>query len=281
MDTKEYIESGIIESYVLGSVSDQERREVECMSAIYPELKQHLLETQRSFEEFAQSMAMTPPPEVKAALLENIKSIPQEGKTTASGQTEAKQEAKIVQLPVAESKSSNWKWLAAASILLLLGAGSLYLVEKSNATRLNQDLLALKSEKEQEAEKTKQLQSELTAKESAQQLIVASNTVTVKLAGTPLSPDADVKVYYNSEKGKAFLTTPQLPTPAADKQYQLWALVDGKPVDLGVFDHDSTTGFGSMIPIDLTNIQAFAITLEKKGGSPTPNLEQLYVIGNI
>jgi anti-sigma-K factor RskA len=36
-----------------------------------------------------------------------------------------------------------------------------------------------------------------------------------------------------------------------------------------------------MLPVEMDNIQAFAITLEKKGGSPTPNLDQLYVIGNL
>ena len=29
------------------------------------------------------------------------------------------------------------------------------------------------------------------------------------------------------------------------------------------------------------NIAAFAITLEKQGGSPTPTLEEMYVIGNV
>ena len=38
MNIPEYIDSGILESYALGSVSDQERREVECLSAIYPEV---------------------------------------------------------------------------------------------------------------------------------------------------------------------------------------------------------------------------------------------------
>ena len=32
MNTKEYITSGILEEYVLGVVSDQERREIECLS---------------------------------------------------------------------------------------------------------------------------------------------------------------------------------------------------------------------------------------------------------
>ena len=31
----------------------------------------------------------------------------------------------------------------------------------------------------------------------------------------------------------------------------------------------------------IPNAETFAITLEKRGGSPTPDLTQLYVIGNV
>jgi anti-sigma-K factor RskA len=63
-------------------------------------------------------------------------------------------------------------------------------------------------------------------------------------------------------------------------QYQLWALVDGKPVDLGVFDStDKTIGLKDMKSIG--NAQTFAVTLEPRGGSVSPTLEKLMVIGNI
>ena len=35
---------------------------------------------------------------------------------------------------------------------------------------------------------------------------------------------------------EVYLLVNQLPTPDPDKQYQLWAIVDGNPVDAGVFD---------------------------------------------
>ncbi len=68
-----------------------------------------------------------------------------------------------------------------------------------------------------------------------------------------------------------------LPTPPTDKQYQLWALVDGKPVDAGMItDLEDLQAMKEM-----PEAQAFAITLEPKGGSVNPTLEQLYVIGNV
>ena len=61
------------------------------------------------------------------------------------------------------------------------------------------------------------------------------------------------------------------------KQYQLWAIVDGKPVDAGLIT--DCIGLCKMKRID--RAQAFAITLEKAGGSPTPTLTEMYVFGKI
>jgi anti-sigma-K factor RskA len=67
---------------------------------------------------------------------------------------------------------------------------------------------------------------------------------------------------------------PKLPT---DKQYQLWALIDGKPVDLGLFDQPQRN-----VILKMKNTQkadAFAITIESRGNTGGPNLEQLQSMG--
>jgi anti-sigma-K factor RskA len=67
---------------------------------------------------------------------------------------------------------------------------------------------------------------------------------------------------------------PQLPS---DKQYQLWALIDNKQKSLGVFD---ATDQNIILKMDSTKkAQAFAITIEKRGGKPTPTLDSLTSIG--
>ena len=71
----------------------------------------------------------------------------------------------------------------------------------------------------------------------------------------------------------------ELPKPRADKQYQLWAIVDGKPVDAGVFDVDGGAAFVKLK--NIPNAQAFAITLENKGGSASPHMDALYVMGKV
>jgi hypothetical protein len=54
-------------------------------------------------------------------------------------------------------------------------------------------------------------------------------------------------------------------------------LVDGKPLDAGVVE--DLPGICQLKTIQ--RAQAFAITLEKMGGSPTPTLTQMFVLGNV
>ncbi|MBN9338222.1 MAG: anti-sigma factor, partial [Chryseobacterium sp.] len=61
-------------------------------------------------------------------------------------------------------------------------------------------------------------------------------------------------------------------------EYQLWAISDGKPVSAGMYSEDKDS---KIVLSNIPNAQAFAITLEKRGGSPVPTMENMFVIGNI
>ena len=72
MNVTEYIASGILESYVMGAVSDQERREVECLSSIYPDVRQELDHLSVALEQYTQLYSVEPPASVKAKLLAQL-----------------------------------------------------------------------------------------------------------------------------------------------------------------------------------------------------------------
>ncbi len=64
------------------------------------------------------------------------------------------------------------------------------------------------------------------------------------------------------------------------KQYQLWAIVEDKPASMGVFDAVADTSKLQEVSY-VENAQAYAVTLEPRGGSETPTLEQMYVVGEL
>jgi anti-sigma-K factor RskA len=84
-------------------------------------------------------------------------------------------------------------------------------------------------------------------------------------------------VYWDKSTKDVYFLPTKLDQVPAGKQYQLWAIVNGKPVDAGVIGE--CNGLCKMR--NIPNAEAFAITLEQKGGSPTPTLSEMYVMGKV
>ena len=84
-------------------------------------------------------------------------------------------------------------------------------------------------------------------------------------------------VYWDKRSKDVYLHVNNMPAATTGKQYQLWALVDGTPVDAGVFDISSANPMIKMK--NIPRAQGFAVTLEPTGGSIKPTPEQMYVLG--
>lgn len=61
MNTREYINSGILEAYLLGVISEEEEREVQEMAFAYPEIKESLLQLEEEIEVLCLESAVPPP----------------------------------------------------------------------------------------------------------------------------------------------------------------------------------------------------------------------------
>lgn len=262
MNINDYISSGILEQYVLGDISPQEKKEVECMSHIYPEIKDELVKTQVALEGFAMDNAVQPPSYLKKNIFEQIeKEIikdKEEPKIVAIKPTELVEQKKIISLN---------KYLVAASITFLIGASAVYFILQNN---FNQKELALNN-------KLEALEKDKADYKNQLATLSVENNKTFVLQGNVKAPGKTMVVLWNNTTGNVYVNNVQLPKTPSDKQYQLWALKDGKPIDLGVFNADgSIQNMKSVV-----GAQAFAVTLEQKGGSLTPHLEELYAITNI
>ncbi len=257
INTTTYIQSGVLEDYLSGNVSDQERREVECLSKIYPELQAELNSLEVALERFTMAEAVKAPASMKAKLMAQL-----EIKDEAP-QTDIKTETPIIALN-SKTKTTEqpfqWGWVAAAAVVVMVGFGvySNGKIEDLNST------IALQS-------------TELNQKSSLIATLNKADNQFVTLKGLDKSPNSSVRVVWNATTKEVSLSVNSLPVPDSDKQYQLWALVDGKPVDLGVFDVNDSLQKMKLA----TRADAFAVTLEKKGGSPSPTLAELYVMGKV
>jgi anti-sigma-K factor RskA len=103
----------------------------------------------------------------------------------------------------------------------------------------------------------------------------------LKLQGTPKAPQSAMTLAWNSANKKVMVAMKGMKLPSHDKnhQFQLWALVSGKPVDMGVFDAPAADTIGVKEMKAIASAEAFAVTIEPVGGSVNPTMDQMVVIG--
>lgn len=248
MNVKEYISSGIVESYVLGLASEAERQEFEQNCVQYPEIAEARTAFEKALEEQLLGDAVAAPQIIKGQIDEKIRSV-----TSETIYPALEEETPVRRMGV-------WKWIAAASLILL--AGSVYWAFTTN--KKYQDLQA----------KNKDLQEQI--QQSTAQLNETMGDMDklkhpMKTAALKSEDDrAYAIVYWDtvSASKDVYLMINNLPQAPTDKQYQLWALLNGQPIDLGMIEIKQKRLLYRMKNVQ--NAQAFAITLEPKGGSEKP-----------
>ncbi|WP_066757084.1 anti-sigma factor [Crocinitomix algicola] len=274
MDIKEYIASGIIADYVFGSVSKQEHQEVECMSKIYPEIKAEITLIQEAIENMAINAKEKPSPELKQRVMKAIRATQQ-----------VKPNQNIIPLKTTPKKGST-KFYAAASILVLIALGTytFFLRQDFNKIEFQNKLFVSKNDSLNRQLNQLQLENNysnelISQLDNSLQFVTNVNTSRIQLSGTANYPDNQAEVYWNQSTSQTLFISKNLPELSINESYQLWVLIDGEPRDMGIIENNEAGDVSMMKTTNKAN--AFAVTIEPKGGSVVPTLEKLCLIGNV
>jgi len=291
---QEIIESGRLEQYALGELDPAAQAEVEALARRYPEVWQELDDLLAGLGVYAQAHALTPPAGMRERVLGRVLAdIKQTTAPLAAASVSSTAEVPTMRVsasnphvasaaaPVAAPAARGNGWAIAASVALLmslLGNALLY----SNWQKTSHDLTVALNEQTRYAASTQVMERRLsTTQEQLHVLRSPQEYKMVALAGTPAHPAAQARVLYNKASHRVYLDVAQLPPLPPGKQYQLWALDNGKPVDAGMLTAATTAGDGLQQMKDIASAQAFAMTVEPTGGSAGPTLNTMTVIGNI
>ncbi len=264
MNIQEYIESGIIELYVMNVLTEAEQAEVEVLARQYPDIQLEIEEVQSVLQMYAQAHSVTPRPELKDPILDKIQSSINK---TESTEIPESTDINNIKNPSTLSLATLAPWILAAG----LAASTFYFYNRYEAVNKAQ----------KECEETQSLNDQKNKKAVAdvqQQLDIlkSPDTKEISLKGLPISPSSIATIFWNADKKATYIAIRNLPKPPTDKQYQLWAIVDKKPVSAGVLNYDLAS-LQSMKGFETA--EAFAITLEPQGGSDAPTLDKMYVLG--
>ncbi len=262
MENKEYLESGILELYVYGLLSESENDEVTAKSNKNPEIKAEILSIEKAILNLSSSFS----PFISHSQFEKIKS-----------QLELKH-SRVVNMKPRSNVASYLGW--AASIVLLVGVG--YQYSKLNET--TNQVVVVEKEKEKLQETVAGLETKNKETQTVLNVVRDENNTVIALGGQAVAPTAKAKIYWNQKTEVVYVDASGLPEPPEGKVYQIWSLKllpQLTPTSIGLLT-DFQANESKLFAVDKTNgAEAFGITLEPAGGSASPTMEQLYTLGKV
>ena len=271
-EVKAYIETGILELYALGEVTPEERLQVEDMLSRHQAIRAELAEIEKAIELYTTANAVTPADNQRDKILNSLLTNFADDRTFVSKKQAIKDN--VIAMPVANT-TNFYKYAFAASVALL-AVSIVALYNMHNQLEQSNMQLAALATQNQQISKTVSFKDE--------QLSVFHDTTfkMIKLNPTVHAPaSAHIMIAWSPVKKKVMIDMATLKMPENDQahQYQLWALVGKKPISLGVFDKkpNDTTDMKEMKSI--ASADAFAVTLEPRGGSVNPTMNEMMVLG--
>lgn len=266
MDLQSFIRSGLLESYLLGQCSAEERALVERMLGEHAAARAEFAAIEKAMEGYATANAVTPPAWMKGRILDAIEK--------ESTPTPPKPEVPAS----APAPSTNILRLFQILALVLALLSGFFFFQKSN----------LAAEKTTIENRVETLQKQVDAcieegkqKEKLQQvnLLLRDRDDTRAIA---LSNGAEGKftayAYLNNVRCEVAIDLNTMPAPASGKYFQLWSIVNGTPVSMGMVDLKAAGGW-QIVPCQ-TGAVAIAVSQESSpNGNPTPT--EVLMVGNV
>jgi anti-sigma-K factor RskA len=278
------ISSGDLELYILGMLPEEEANKITQLAILFPEVQEELNRISESLEALGSVGAAPPSASVKDNIMGKLAELKkEEQKVVPFGSYNKKKietgneqmKIPVVDLPNKANKSS---WLLAASFIgLIFSLGTLfYFISQNN--RSQTELASLKQQADTLRQNAAVQQQQILAYSATMQMLHSDNYKKIELTNVPGKPSAMAQVMWDTKTKEVYVADVSLPQTPSDKQYQLWAIVDGKPVDAGMLSDVKNMAQKMKV---FEKADAFAITLEKKGGSPIPTMEEMYVMGKV
>ncbi|UOY07477.1 anti-sigma factor [Muricauda sp. SCSIO 64092] len=243
-----FLDSDLLEKYLLGDTSTEETLQVERYIAMYPEVRDSYNELQENLESFAKLHALKAPEGLKELILGKIRQEKRKG-------------------------SKFYRYAIAASIAALIFAGSSYFFYNQNLDLQERNSIVNNKIKDLEMDMKVQLE------DLRNQYIVLNNPNTKKFTvnGNKKAKELKAITYINPVKKLSYINVSNLPQLPEDQCFQMWAEVNGELVNLGVIKNFENKE--KLLALPYADKAIGYITIEPKGGNDTPTVKN--IVANI
>lgn len=243
-----FLDTDLLEKYLLGTTTQEESMQVERYIAMYPEVRKTYDELQENLETFAKLYALKTPEGLKDRILSRIKA-----QNTG--------------------RRKFQRYAIAASIAALLFAGSSYFFWNQNQNLQDENVIVNNKIRTLEEDMKEQLE------DVRNQFIVLNNPQTKKYTvnGNKKAKELKAVAYINPVKKLSYINVRSLPNLPDNQCYQMWAEVNGKMVNLGVIKNVDDKD--RLRPLPYAENAVGYITIEPQGGNDTPTVQN--IVANI
>lgn len=274
IDVKKYIESGILDEYAAGIISENEKKEVEALADIYPEIAKELNSINMSLAAFALVGGVEPPDKMEEQIWAEILNL---DSNVINLNTKSNSQ---VSKPTNIQKLSKYSAVATLVIMIFVTIG--WAVTFKNRYDASQKALSHLDKQNQKLNNSIAELEKLNQSFYIRDSILSNpNTTFIKLSGIKSkSPKSKAYVVWDKSTADVYIDILSLPKNPPDKQYQLWAISQiGRQISVGLFDVPEVK---KILPIGKTQEAVqFFVSLEPKGGAKLPTLKEKYIYGNV
>lgn len=243
-----FLDSDLLEKYLLGNTTTEEALQVERYIAMHPEVRDSYNELQENLESYAKLHSLKAPDGLKDRILWKIRQ---------------------------EKRNSNkfYKYAVAASIAALIFAGSSYFFYNQNKNLQEKNTIVSNQIKDLEMDMKIQLE------DLRNQYIVLNNPNTKRYSvnGNRKAKELKAVAYVNPVKKLSYINVSHLPQLPEDQCFQMWAEVNGELVNLGVIKKFEDKE--RLLALPYSDKAIGYITIEPKGGNETPTVKN--IVANI
>ncbi len=262
MTAEELIASGKLELYVCGALPQDETAEVEQAIEEYPEVKRETELIEASLINLAEHVAPPLPAMIWTYILNAIGNVRNLNET--------------------ESKAINWAAITGWAAAILFMGGIMWMLKQNND--LNDAVQVSNTQNVILKEKVNNVEAQLADNTEVLEILRSKDYRAYTLPGNQaVAPDAFAKVYLNKKDNVAYIDAKGLPAAPRGKVYQVWSLKMEPltPSSMGLIETPNEVSDGIYRFADFPDAEGFGITLEPEGGSETPTLSQLYILGTV
>ena len=241
---KIFLDSDLLEKYLLGTTDDQETLQVERYLALYPEVRETYNELQDNLETFVKLHAIKTPEGLKNKILARIKS-------------ENAGRRKFI------------RYAIAASFAAVMFAGASYFLWNQNQNLQEENVIV-----NNKIELLKE-DMRLELEDVRNQFIVLNNPQTRRynVKGNKNAKELKAVAYINPVKKLSYINVKNLPHLPEDQSFQMWAEVNGEMINLGIIDE--FVGKEKLLALPYADKAVSYITIERKGGNATPTVDNV------